>query len=86
MKDRVGDRLPAFTEQQKADLKGSADFLGLNTYTTNLVTDKVPTGPGFGGDLAINSTTDPTWARGESSWLYYVPVGMRKFLRWLKKE
>lgn len=86
MKERVGDRLPVFTEEQKADLKGSADFLGLNTYTTNLVTDKIPTSPGYWGDLAINATTDLNWVRGECTWLYYVPVGMRKFLRWLKKE
>eukprot|EP00271_Cylindrocystis_brebissonii_P003872 TRINITY_DN1511_c0_g1_i3.p2 TRINITY_DN1511_c0_g1~~TRINITY_DN1511_c0_g1_i3.p2 ORF type:complete len:215 (+),score=46.89 TRINITY_DN1511_c0_g1_i3:3-647(+) len=37
----VGDRLPAFTEEEKALLKGSLDFLGVNSYTANFVKDGV---------------------------------------------
>lgn len=32
MKDAVGTRLPKFTKEQKAKLKGSADFVGINYY------------------------------------------------------
>ncbi|PIN05312.1 Beta-glucosidase, lactase phlorizinhydrolase [Handroanthus impetiginosus] len=35
MHSLVGDRLPKFTEEQSAMLKGSYDFLGLNYYTGN---------------------------------------------------
>lgn len=34
MKDIVGHRLPKFTAEQKAKLKGSTDFVGLNYYTS----------------------------------------------------
>ena len=36
MRERVGSRLPRFTREQREVLKGSADFLGLNHYTTHL--------------------------------------------------
>ena len=34
MKDIVGHRLPKFTNAQKAKLKDSTDFVGLNYYTS----------------------------------------------------
>ena len=34
MKDAVGARLPKFTKAQKAKLKGSADFVGINYYSS----------------------------------------------------
>lgn len=33
LKQSIGEDLPAFTEQEKADLKGSIDFIGVNVYT-----------------------------------------------------
>jgi beta-glucosidase len=33
LKLSIRDDLPAFTEQEKADLKGSIDFIGVNVYT-----------------------------------------------------
>ncbi|XP_057800502.1 beta-glucosidase 12-like isoform X1 [Salvia miltiorrhiza] len=35
MRSLVGNRLPKFTKEQKALLKGAFDFLGLNYYTSN---------------------------------------------------
>lgn len=32
----LGDRLPEFTLEEWAVVKGSSDFYGMNTYTTNL--------------------------------------------------
>jgi beta-glucosidase/6-phospho-beta-glucosidase/beta-galactosidase len=34
LKERVGDRLPVFTDDQKKMLKGSADFFAINHYFT----------------------------------------------------
>lgn len=36
MRERVGNRLPRFTREQKEALKGSADFFGLHHYSTHL--------------------------------------------------
>ena len=36
MKQTLGTRLPEFTPEEWAVVKGSSDFYGMNTYTTNL--------------------------------------------------
>lgn len=37
MRERVGDRLPKFSDKEKETLQNSVDFLGLNHYTTRFV-------------------------------------------------
>ena len=39
MKEMLGDRLPEFTPEELAVVKGSSDFYGMNTYTTNLCSE-----------------------------------------------
>jgi beta-glucosidase len=34
MRTRVGDRLPKFTADESAFVKGALDFVGINHYTT----------------------------------------------------
>jgi len=36
MREVLGDRLPEITEEEWKVVKGSSDFYGMNTYTTNL--------------------------------------------------
>lgn len=88
MKERVGDRLPVFTEEQKEDLKGSVDFFAINHYATNLLqgpTEKIEAGNYF-SDLNGWIMMDPKWAKGDASWLSVVPWGMRRLLRWIKNR
>ena len=42
MREMVGDRLPEFTPEQSALVKGSLDFLGLNYYVSQYATDAPP--------------------------------------------
>ena len=42
MKEMLGDRLPEFTQEELAVVKGSSDFYGMNTYTTNLCSAYCP--------------------------------------------
>jgi len=45
MRDRVGDRLPEFTDEESTLVAGSYDFLGLNYYTTNYAANETAPGP-----------------------------------------
>jgi len=38
MKAHFGAELPAFTEEEKQMLRGSADFIGVNCYTSRFIT------------------------------------------------
>jgi len=84
MRERVGDRLPAFTAEQSEALKGSADFLGVNAYTTMLAEDTSSEAEHkigyFDHDRAIAETADPAWPQGSVSWFYKVPEGFRGLL------
>ena len=90
MKDRLGDRLPAFTDQEKALLKGSSDFFGLNHYTTMYAADsggKVNQGNVFGNgglseDQDVNLSQDKNWELTAMNWAV-VPWGCRKMLEWI---
>ncbi|KAF2606533.1 hypothetical protein F2Q68_00043916 [Brassica cretica] len=50
MKDRIGHRLPKFTEAEKRILKNSADFVGMNYYTSL-----------FGADMQTGDSKNPSW-------------------------
>jgi len=49
MRERVGDRLPSFTEEERREVKGSVDFLGRYSYGSSMVTNKGGGGSGGGG-------------------------------------
>lgn len=88
MKTYVGSRLPKFTDAQKAMLKGSWDYYGLNHYTSGYVIDN-PSQEGQGWDadqkLTVTQTRDGKLIgpRADSPWLYVVPWGMHRMLRWI---
>jgi beta-glucosidase len=58
MRERLGDRLPNFTATEQMDLIGSADFLGLNYYSSLLASkpDVASTFGGYWADIHVNFT------------------------------
>ncbi|KZT10298.1 glycoside hydrolase family 1 protein [Laetiporus sulphureus 93-53] len=82
----VKDRLPEFTEEEIAVVKGSSDFFGLNTYTSQIVQD--------GGDDETNGYIRVGFTRPDGtqlgtqahvSWLQTYPPGFRTLLNYLWK-
>lgn len=80
----VESRLPSFTKQEIENLRGSADFLGLNHYHTLLISDQdYPIGePSFKKDKGTSFYRDPNWKPNTNT----VPWGFRKLLNWIKRE
>ena len=90
MKARVGDRLPQFTEEEKALLKGSSDFFGLIHYTTMYAADQsggnvkqdVYGNGGLSEDQDVILSRDKSWKLTAMNWAV-VPWGCQKLLQWI---
>ncbi|XP_071181431.1 lactase/phlorizin hydrolase-like [Mytilus edulis] len=80
-------RLPVFTEEEKQMIKGSADFIGINHYTSRYIYNSPHNDwPSLAQDPDTDESEDPTWKTAKSGWLKVVPWGMRKLMNWIKKE
>ncbi|KAJ2947989.1 hypothetical protein O0L34_g9781 [Tuta absoluta] len=80
-------RLPTFTQEEIDVIKGSADFLGLNHYTSLMAKKaNVPMAmnPSWGNDCGEGAYYKKDWPYTNSSWLRVVPWGFRKMLVWIK--
>lgn len=99
MKDRIErfsyfenltcSRLPKFTKAEIKFIRGSADFLGLNHYTTYLVSgDERPINsmPSHEKDVGVLKEQDEKWEPSSASWLRVVPWGFKKLLIWIKEK
>ncbi len=90
MKDRLGEKLPQFSAEEKALLKGSSDFIGLNHYTTMYASDAsgiTQDGPIYGNggiseDQNVNLSVDKNWKRTSMNWAV-VPWGCKNLLLWI---
>lgn len=90
MRERLGDRLPQFTEEERAMLLGSADYFGLNHYTTMYAANGQHSNGevsafGNGGmseDQDVWLSADPEWRQTDMKW-NIVPWGFRKLLHWI---
>ncbi|KAK2500059.1 hypothetical protein MC885_012111, partial [Smutsia gigantea] len=80
----ASSRLPAFTEEEKRMIKGTADFFAVQYYTTRLVKYQENKGRelGFLQDVEIKLLPDPSWVNLD--WIYVVPWGIRKLLKYIK--
>ncbi len=91
MKERVGDRLPKFTDEDRIMIKGSSDFFGLNHYTGLYVSDvdensdvqnEVYGNGGIFEDQYVQLTADPSWKMTTMNWAI-IPWGCQKLLEWI---
>ena len=90
MRERLGDRLPQFTDEDREMLLGSSDFFGLNHYTTMFAANSDPAAAqnniaGNGGiseDQGVSLTLDPAWTLTAMDWAV-VPWGCRNLLQWI---
>ncbi|KAF4613289.1 hypothetical protein D9613_010794 [Agrocybe pediades] len=87
MREVLGNRMPDFTPDEWAIVKGSSDFYGMNTYTTNLCR--------AGGDDEFQGLVDYTFTRPDGTqlgnqahcaWLQDYPDGFRALLNYLWKR
>jgi len=79
--------LPAFTPEESMRIQGTADFFGLNHYTSRLVNSSkggCNPGPVEVGDFQAD--VDPTWPSTASDWIYSVPWGLRSLLKYISTE
>ncbi|XP_035441897.1 myrosinase 1 [Spodoptera frugiperda] len=82
-------RLSELSPEEVALIRGSADFLGVNAFTTKLayrdasLEDMYPV-PSFQDDMDAVLVKDPSWTQSESSWLQEVPWGFFKLLNEIK--
>ena len=93
MKSRLGERLPAFTEEEKKMLLGSSDFFGLNHYTTMMAAQSKPDDPigsvygngGLSDDQDVTLSLNKEWKLTSMKWAV-VPWGCKKLLNWIAKR
>lgn len=91
MRQYVGDRLPEFTEAQKASLFGSTDFFALQHYSTKWIassTEREDDSDYFGdqrvSEFVCNPYNNtPIGRPAESEWLYVYPPGIRNTVKWV---
>ncbi|KAI3356501.1 hypothetical protein L3Q82_017711 [Scortum barcoo] len=80
-------RLPVFTPEEKQRIRGTADFLGLNHYTSRLVNNSdggCTPGPQGVGDFQAH--VGPSWSSTASDWIYSAPWGLRRLLNYISIE
>ena len=92
MRAGVGDRLPRFSDRERALLAQSSDFFGLNHYTTMLaaahgsLNEASPQGNGgIFKDQNVYLKEDPSWEQTHTGWSI-VPWGCRKLLGWISER
>lgn len=92
MRERIGEQLPCFSEQEKEQLRNALDFIGLNHYTSRFIAQvNKPEAEYFYQIQEMERIVK--WEGGEligeraaSEWLYIVPWGLRKVLNYIAKR
>mmetsp|Transcript_11599 Transcript_11599/g.35863 ORF Transcript_11599/g.35863 Transcript_11599/m.35863 type:complete len:573 (+) Transcript_11599:23-1741(+) len=86
MRMRCRERLPTFTEAEQKLVKGSADFFGLNHYSSDYVAaDPKQRSNGYFDDQEVKNSSDPNWPKTGMGW-DIVPWGLQRLLSWIHRE
>ncbi|KAG1328264.1 beta-glucosidase 4 [Cocos nucifera] len=92
MHERLGDKLPKFSDAHKELLRNSLDFVGLNHYTTRFIAHAPNTKQTHFYQVQ-EAARIANWEAGEaigdraaSEWLYIVPWGIHKVLNYIAKK
>jgi beta-glucosidase len=95
MRSAVGERMPKFSEEDAALIRGSSDFFGLNFYggmyaaeppAGQSVVATKPTGNGgMSEDQRVELSDDPSWEKTDMDW-NVVPDFCRKMLGWIDER
>uniref|UniRef100_A0A2P2KYB9 Beta-glucosidase 18-like n=1 Tax=Rhizophora mucronata TaxID=61149 RepID=A0A2P2KYB9_RHIMU len=94
MRHYLGKTLPRFSEEEVKYVKGSADFIGINHYTTLYAKDCIHSACESGWDRPIRGFVYPTGVRngiliGEPAGnprFFVVPRGMEKIVNYVKER
>ncbi|XP_017237872.1 beta-glucosidase 44-like [Daucus carota subsp. sativus] len=94
MQNILGERLPKFTKEEVAMVKGSFDVVGINQYTAYYIYNPNPASKpkelGYQQDwnagFAYARQGVPIGPTAYSSWLYKVPWGLYKAITYVKER
>lgn len=79
----VSSRLPKLTEEDIDEIKGTADFLGLNMYTASLVANVASTKfletPSYYTDIGVRTWKDPLWPQSAAKRLTVKIAAKKKY-------
>lgn len=82
-----GSRLPFMDAGVQTYVRGTADFLSFNYYTSNLVelnANYSAERAYWDRDARLSLTAAPEWKRARTNWIYRVPAGLRDCLRFIR--
>ncbi|OQR82354.1 glycoside hydrolase [Achlya hypogyna] len=91
MRERLGDRLPRFTPEESAMLRGSNEFFGLNHYSTSYAEPSAESSSASDWsagiivweDAGVKTSGNDAWPRTDVGW-NVVPWGFRELLVWIQ--
>lgn len=83
------DRLPIFSQAEIERIKGTSDFLGVNYYLTNLISNREESSDrvlSYDNDVRANVEVDPNWIIGYNNYPVSIALTSVGYLRISFKE
>uniref|UniRef100_A0A336M500 CSON012226 protein n=1 Tax=Culicoides sonorensis TaxID=179676 RepID=A0A336M500_CULSO len=87
--NQTASRLPFMNTQLKLFIRGTVDYLSFNYYTSNIVEYNLnftSMSPSWDKDSRLILGSDPTWKQSKTKWIYNVPQGIYKTLKWIYEQ